>query len=158
MVTRILLSICETLRLRNASFFRFLLSGDTDIDKFLEMKTNRLAWQYINPDVYNKYETEVCLYNLVFYTTERGDSPVDDFLDGLDKKSRAKVAAHLTLLEEQGLISSGLMLMSSERKSGSWGYTRVRISTVSSISFSCVTGLFWCTHFWKRRSSWRRGI
>jgi phage-related protein len=42
------------------------------------------------------------LYNLVFYTTERGDSPVDDFLDGLDKKSRAKVAAHLSLLEEQG--------------------------------------------------------
>ncbi len=45
---------------------------------------------------------EVCLYNLIFYTTERGDSPVDDFLDGLDKKSRAKVAAHLSLLEEQG--------------------------------------------------------
>jgi len=39
----ILLSICETLRLRNASFFRFLLSGETDIDKFLERKTNRLA-------------------------------------------------------------------------------------------------------------------
>jgi phage-related protein len=45
---------------------------------------------------------EVFLYNLVFYTTERGDSPVDDFLDELDKKSRAKVAAHLSLLEEQG--------------------------------------------------------
>ncbi|RJO61759.1 TM0106 family RecB-like putative nuclease [candidate division WS5 bacterium] len=39
----VLLSICETLRLRNASFFNFLLSGDTDIDKFLERKTNRLA-------------------------------------------------------------------------------------------------------------------
>jgi phage-related protein len=45
---------------------------------------------------------EVCLHNLIFYTTERGDSPVDDFLDALDKKSRAKVAAHLSLLEEQG--------------------------------------------------------
>lgn len=42
------------------------------------------------------------MYNLIFYTTERGDSPVDDFLDGMDKKSRAKVAAHLSLLEEQG--------------------------------------------------------
>ena len=42
------------------------------------------------------------MYNLLFYTTERGDSPVDDFLDGLDKKSQAKVAAHLSLLEEQG--------------------------------------------------------
>jgi len=39
----VLLSICETLRLRNASFFRFLLSGATDIDKVLEGKTNRLA-------------------------------------------------------------------------------------------------------------------
>jgi phage-related protein len=38
----------------------------------------------------------------VFYTTERGDSPLDDFLDGLDKKSRAKVAAYLSFLEEQG--------------------------------------------------------
>jgi phage-related protein len=42
------------------------------------------------------------LYNLILYTTERGDSPIDEFLDGLDKKSRAKVAAHLSLLEEQG--------------------------------------------------------
>ena len=39
---------------------------------------------------------------LIFYTTERGDLPVDDFLDGLDKKSLTKVAAHLSLLEEQG--------------------------------------------------------
>jgi len=34
----ILLSICETLRLRNASFLKFLISGATDIDKFLEAK------------------------------------------------------------------------------------------------------------------------
>jgi phage-related protein len=44
----------------------------------------------------------VGLYNLIFYTTERGDSPLDDFLDDLDKKARAKVAAYLALLEEQG--------------------------------------------------------
>lgn len=42
------------------------------------------------------------LYDLIFYTTERGDSPLDDFLDDLDKKARAKVMAHLSLLEEQG--------------------------------------------------------
>jgi phage-related protein len=42
------------------------------------------------------------LFDLVLYTTERGDSPIDEFLDGLDKKSRAKVAAYLSLLEEQG--------------------------------------------------------
>ena len=42
------------------------------------------------------------MYNLVFYTADRGDSPIDDFLDRLGKKSRAKVAAHLSLLAEQG--------------------------------------------------------
>ena len=42
------------------------------------------------------------MHQIVFYTTERGDSPIDEFLDGLDKKSRAKVAAYLSLLEEQG--------------------------------------------------------
>ncbi|MGV8056722.1 MAG: hypothetical protein AB2L12_01610 [Smithellaceae bacterium] len=39
------------------------------------------------------------MYNLVFYTNTQGDSPIDDFLDSLDNKSRAKVAAHLSLLE-----------------------------------------------------------
>ena len=42
------------------------------------------------------------MYNLVFYTNTQGDSPIDDFLDSLDKKSRAKVAVHLSLLEEHG--------------------------------------------------------
>ncbi len=42
------------------------------------------------------------MYNLVLYMTERGDSPIDEFLDGLDNKSRAKVTAHLSLLEEYG--------------------------------------------------------
>ena len=39
----VLLSICETLRLRNASFLKFLISGATDIHKFFERKTNRLT-------------------------------------------------------------------------------------------------------------------
>jgi len=42
------------------------------------------------------------LYKLILYTTDRGDSPIDEFLDGLDKKSRAKVAAYLSLLEDEG--------------------------------------------------------
>jgi phage-related protein len=42
------------------------------------------------------------LYNLILYTTDRGDSPIDEFLDGLAKKSRAKVAAYLSLLEDEG--------------------------------------------------------
>ena len=43
----------------------------------------------------------MCLYNIAFYTVELADSPLDDFLDGLDKKSRSKVAPYLSLLEEQ---------------------------------------------------------
>ena len=42
------------------------------------------------------------MYNLILYTTDRGDSPIDEILDGLDKKSRAKVAAYLSLLEDEG--------------------------------------------------------
>lgn len=42
------------------------------------------------------------MYQIIFYTTEQGDSPIDEFLNGLDKKARAKVAAYLSLLEEQG--------------------------------------------------------
>lgn len=42
------------------------------------------------------------MYQAILYTTERGASPIDEFLDGLDKKSRAKVEAHISLLEEQG--------------------------------------------------------
>ncbi len=42
------------------------------------------------------------MYHILFYTTERDDSPIDAFLDELDKKSRAKVDAYLSLLAEQG--------------------------------------------------------
>ncbi len=37
----VLLSICETLRLKNVSFFQFLLSGAADIDKYLESMENK---------------------------------------------------------------------------------------------------------------------
>ena len=42
------------------------------------------------------------MYQIILYTTEQGGSPIDKFLDELDKKSRAKVEAYLSLLEEQG--------------------------------------------------------
>ena len=42
------------------------------------------------------------MYEIIFYTTERGDSPIDQFLDDLDKKARAKVEAFLWHLGEQG--------------------------------------------------------
>ena len=42
------------------------------------------------------------MYEVVFYTTERGESPIDAFLDDLNVKTRAKVDAHIELLEEHG--------------------------------------------------------
>jgi len=39
----VLLSICETLRLRNASFLKFLVSGATDIEEFLMPQRNKVA-------------------------------------------------------------------------------------------------------------------
>jgi phage-related protein len=42
------------------------------------------------------------LYQILFYTAERGDSPIDEFLNELDKKSKAKVEAYLSFLAEQG--------------------------------------------------------
>lgn len=41
-------------------------------------------------------------YEVEFYRTRRGDSPVDEFLDGLEFRPRAKVEKWLALLEEQG--------------------------------------------------------
>jgi len=78
-----------------AAFARALQEGACGIGLMTCVKPremNKPAWQYIKHDVSNTCGVEVCLYNIVFYTTERGDSPLDDFLDGLDKKSRAKVA------------------------------------------------------------------
>lgn len=57
--------------------------------------TSNMMYCYFNPSG----ET---LYQIVFYTTERGDSPIDEFLDAVDKKSRAKIAAHLSILEKLG--------------------------------------------------------
>jgi len=39
---------------------------------------------------------------IVYYTTESGNSPVEDFLKDLDKKARAKVMAIIELLAEKG--------------------------------------------------------
>ncbi len=38
----------------------------------------------------------------MFYQSPAGDSPVDEFLDGLASRPRAKVEKFLELLEEQG--------------------------------------------------------
>jgi len=41
-------------------------------------------------------------YGTIFYVTKRGESPVDDFLDSLSIKARAKVMSFIALLEEKG--------------------------------------------------------
>ncbi|MGR3310306.1 MAG: type II toxin-antitoxin system RelE/ParE family toxin [Candidatus Brocadiales bacterium] len=42
------------------------------------------------------------MHTIVLYTTRRGDSPVDDFLDSLDVKARAKVSTFIDLLAHEG--------------------------------------------------------
>ncbi|MFN3466874.1 MAG: type II toxin-antitoxin system RelE/ParE family toxin [Candidatus Brocadiales bacterium] len=42
------------------------------------------------------------MHRIIFYTTPRGDSPVDDFLDSLDVKARAKVEALIGFLAREG--------------------------------------------------------
>lgn len=41
-------------------------------------------------------------YKILFYTTDRGDSPVDEFLDSLARPMKAKVEAYMALLQEKG--------------------------------------------------------
>lgn len=41
-------------------------------------------------------------FKVVFYETEDGKKPVEQFLDELDDKMRAKVIGHLEILEEKG--------------------------------------------------------
>jgi len=95
----------------------------------------------------------VCLYNIVFYTAERGDSPLDDFLDGLDKKSRAKVAAYLSLLEEQG---PNLKRPYADIVKGKIRELRIHYSSNYYRIFYFSTWLIrlcWYMHFPKRRSN-----
>ncbi len=42
------------------------------------------------------------MYRINFYQTRRGDYPVKDFIQDMDKKSRAKIWRYIDLLERQG--------------------------------------------------------
>jgi len=42
------------------------------------------------------------MYNISFYKTRRGEYPVKDFIEELDKKSQAKIYRYMVLLQEQG--------------------------------------------------------
>ena len=42
------------------------------------------------------------MYKVIFYTTQRADSPIDDFLASLHVKARAKTEKWLQELQEQG--------------------------------------------------------
>ena len=41
-------------------------------------------------------------WQVVFYQSERGDSPVTQFLEALSEKARAKCIDYMLLLEERG--------------------------------------------------------
>ncbi len=42
------------------------------------------------------------MYKINFYQTRRGDYPVKDFIQDMDKKSRAKIWRYIELLEKHG--------------------------------------------------------
>ncbi len=41
-------------------------------------------------------------WEVFYYQTERGDSPIEDFLNALPRKARAKCSAYMDMLEEFG--------------------------------------------------------
>lgn len=43
------------------------------------------------------------LWEVFYYETERGQTPIEDFLNGLSKKAKAKCAAYIAALQEHGL-------------------------------------------------------
>lgn len=52
---------------------------------------------------YNNYKGEyMAEFEVIFYEKENGDCPVEEFIDSLDVKMRAKMVGLLELLEEKG--------------------------------------------------------
>ena len=43
-------------------------------------------------------------FEVIFYEKENGDAPVEIFLDGLDKKMRAKALGLIKVLQEKGYL------------------------------------------------------
>lgn len=52
---------------------------------------------------YNNYKGEsMADFEVIFYEKENGDCPVEEFINSLDAKMRAKMVGMLELLEEKG--------------------------------------------------------
>lgn len=52
---------------------------------------------------YNNYKGELMSkFEVIFYEKENGDCPVEEFIDSLETKMRAKMVGMLELLEEKG--------------------------------------------------------
>jgi len=52
--------------------------------------------------MYNPIRIGDNMYKIVFYTSHRGDSPIDEFLDSLQVKVRAKTEKWMQKLQENG--------------------------------------------------------
>ncbi len=78
-------------------------------------------------------------YRIRYYRTRRGDSPVEDFIERLDSRSRAKVLARLDALEDYGLyLQRGIV----EKVKGQ-GFYELRASkgkTANIRIFFCIYG------------------
>jgi phage-related protein len=68
------------------------------------------------------------MHEVIFYQSSRGEYPVKEFLDDLDKKARAKVYQHLMLLEKEG---PNLLRPYADHVRGKIRELRVRFSSVN---------------------------
>ena len=68
------------------------------------------------------------MYEVIFYQTSRGDYPVSDFIEALDKKSRAKVYQYLNILEKEG---PNLLRPYADHVRGKIRELRVRFSSIN---------------------------
>lgn len=92
------------------------------------------------------------MWEIGYYETAEGQSPVQEFIDGLDAKSKAKVARTLDLLERFG-VDLG-MPYAKDVSEGLWELrTRVGTSRYRVVYFMFAGKAFILLHGFVKRSS-----
>ena len=77
-------------------------------------------------------------WSIVFYTTERGDSPVEEFLRSLDLKTQARIDWSITYLKEQNIYAKEPHVKQIEGKL--WELRRSSNSNIYRIMYFFFTG------------------
>lgn len=77
-------------------------------------------------------------FRIIFYKTVGGDSPVEDFLDGLDSKMRAKMLMSIRIVKEMGFQTR--MPYSSELEDGIFELRAKAGSDISRVLYFFMVG------------------